>query len=57
MWDVVFIKHVVDLDGGRQLDLNAKDIPVFIPPRGTGRKRRVQEEAENSGFIHYVAPP
>jgi len=52
-WDAVPIKHLVDMDVKRQLNLNAKHVPVFVVPRA-GRERG---EVEGSRFVRYLAPP
>ena len=52
-WDAVPIKHVVDLDVRRQLNLNSKHVPVFVVPRAD----RGKGEAESSQFIRYSVPP
>ena len=51
VWNAVPIKHTVDLDVRRQLNLNSKNVPVFIVPRA-GRERG---EVEGSQFVRYLA--
>ena len=51
IWDAVLIKHVVELDVRRQLNLNSKNVPVFVVPRA-GRERG---EVESSQFVRYLA--
>ena len=53
MWDTVPIKHVVELDVKRQLNLNSKNVPVFVVPRA-GRERGEVEGSQQ--FVRYLAP-
>ncbi|KAF9644154.1 hypothetical protein BDM02DRAFT_3190857 [Thelephora ganbajun] len=52
MWDAVLIKHVVDMDVKRQLNLNSKHVPVFVVPRADHEKGEVQ----GSRLVRYLAP-
>ena len=42
----------MDLDVKRQLNLNSKNIPVFVAARAS----REKEETESSRFVQYLAP-
>lgn len=53
IWDAVPIKHAVDLDVRRQLNLNSKHVPVFVIPR----VNREKGGAEGLRFVQQVAAP